>query len=65
MDDLTEEGRTMKKKGETFQWKVGILVIRQDRVPMEEEHLQQNDPKNSKEGGGGIPDERPTSTRSK
>jgi len=33
---------------------VGILVLRQGRSPVEEGHLEQNDRKYSKEGGGRI-----------
>ena len=42
---------------------VGILVLRQGRSQVEEGHLEQNDRKYSKEGGGRILDGRSTTVR--
>ena len=43
----------------------GVFVLRQDLKPMEERHLEQDYPKHSKEGDGGISARRTTTVWSK
>ena len=43
----------------------GVFVIRQDLIPVEERHMEQDYPKHNKERGGGISTRRTTAVWNK